>query len=94
MSKIINTLEEWKEREPSKIGCVVVGKEEIDNLIKHILGLEEKKEKEKCVMCGNKQVVFEVGSGNKAILNETDYTKMVEAHYNKGDKLCEECLFK
>ncbi len=34
-------------------------------------------------MCENENVVFEVGSGQKAILNETDYTKMIEAYYKK-----------
>jgi len=48
----------------------------------------------KCCMCENENVVFEVGSGQKAILNETDYTKMIEAYYKKGDSLCEDCLFK
>lgn len=48
----------------------------------------------KCCICGSKEIVFIVGSGKKAILNDTDYTKVIEACYNKGDALCEECLFK
>lgn len=47
-----------------------------------------------CVMCGNKDVVFQVGSGQKATLNKTDYTKNIESYYKKGDWLCEDCLFK
>lgn len=45
-------------------------------------------------MCGDEKVVFEIGSGQKAILNGTDWTKHIEAYYKKGDKLCEDCLFK
>jgi len=52
------------------------------------------KKKEKCCMCGNEEVVFEVGSGQKAVLNETDYTKLIEEYYKKGEWLCRDCLFK
>ena len=51
-------------------------------------------EKEICVMCGSKEVVYEVGSKQKATLNETDYTSLINAQYDKGDKLCVDCLFK
>ena len=40
MSKILDTLEEWKLREPRQIGCVVVGKGEIQDLIDYIFGKE------------------------------------------------------
>ena len=49
--------------------------------------------KRKCVMCGEKGI-FQVGSGQKAILNKRDCTKLIEAYYKKGDWLCEDCLFK
>ena len=47
-----------------------------------------------CVICGSKDVVFLVGGKPKAILNKTDFTRLIEEHYSKGDYLCEECLFK
>jgi len=47
--------------------------------------------KKKCCMCGSKDVVFKIGSGQKAILNDTDYTELIEAHYKKGEYLCEDC---
>jgi hypothetical protein len=47
-----------------------------------------------CCMCGSKEVVFEVGSKQKAILNKTDYTEIINKCYEKGDSLCEDCLFK
>jgi len=37
---IIETLEEWKSREPKDIKCVVVGKDEIQNLINKIMELK------------------------------------------------------
>ena len=47
----------------------------------------------KCVICGDKGI-FQIGSGQTATLNGTDYTRIIEAHYKKGEWLCEDCLFK
>ena len=51
------------------------------------------KPKGKCVMCGDKGI-FQIGSGQTATLNGRDCTKSIEAHYKKGEWLCEDCLFK
>lgn len=52
-------------------------------------------EKEKgCYMCGDKKVVYIVGSKQRAFLNGRDYTDMINAYYPKGSYLCGECLFK
>jgi len=48
----------------------------------------------RCCMCGSKDVVFVVGEKQKAILNNTDYTELINNFYKKGDCLCEDCLFK
>ena len=50
--------------------------------------------KGECVVCGSKEVVYTVGSKQKAILNGTDYTKYINPFYNEGDELCGDCLFK
>ena len=47
----------------------------------------------KCVICGDKGI-FQIGSGQTATLNGRDCTKSIEAHYKKGEWLCEDCLFK
>jgi len=56
---------------------------------------KEKKEKEKkCALCGTKHVIFLTGSGQKAILNDTDCTEAINAYWGKGKWLCKECVFK
>ena len=42
---ILDTLEEWKSREPEDIRCVVVGKDEIQDLINKIIKIKEESKK-------------------------------------------------
>jgi hypothetical protein len=51
-------------------------------------------EKKECALCGSKEVVFLTGSDQKASLNGTDCTEMINAYWGKGHWLCEDCVFK
>jgi len=55
--------------------------------------IKEVEAEERCVMCGDTGF-FKIGSGQTATLNGKDCTGLIEAHYKKGQWLCEDCLFK
>jgi hypothetical protein len=55
--------------------------------------VKETYKEERCVMCGDIGM-FKIGSGKTATLNGKDCTELIEAHYKKGQWLCEDCLFK